>query len=205
MNKLIYVFLQFFISNFIFAQNNSENIKTEAKATFYKIVNIYNSGNCDSLTSYLNDSIIIINSPKDTILKTSSVINFDKYCERVFSRVNKNITDSIHKKYYKLQLISADEFSNYKDKKNLSFDGESMVSADINFCLYFLAHKSHRFHKNDVFISGIEPLKMEDFYTKTDDGWENKENNEFSLIFSKLYFFVLRKTDNGWKIIAIPN
>lgn len=206
MIKSIQILLVIIFSNFCFGQNESENIKSEAEKVFYDIVNVYKSEDCEMLTSYLNDSILIINSPKDTVLKTSAIINFDKYCGRVFSRVNKNINDAIHKKYYKLRLVTGDEFSKFKDKSNFSNGGENLMTSDVNFSLYFLAHKSHRFNRNDVFVCGIEPLKREDFYVKDSNGnWQKKEGNEFDLQFFKLYLFVLRKTDTSWKIVAIAN
>lgn len=65
MIKSIQILLVIIFSNFCFGQNESENIKSEAEKVFYDIVNVYKSEDCEILTSYLNDSILIINSPKD--------------------------------------------------------------------------------------------------------------------------------------------
>ena len=177
----------FFFSSNLFCQNDS--LKIEAKKEFYKIFDLYKKANCDSLISKLADSIIFINLPIDTILKTSNVIDTSFYCTRAFKRFNSNQTAEDHKKYYNLYTFTVKDLISLKGK-NLMWDSTLQhLSSDTKMALSFLSFKSHRFNSNDIFITGIEP--------------KNKDNHNNNLGRLGYYFFVLSKSKNGWKIKAL--
>lgn len=171
--------------------NNQKDMEEEAEEAFYSIFNSYRSNNCDDLLSFLNDSIIFINTPKDTVFKTYDIIDSSRFCSKAFERINKNLDESSHKKNYTVNTFTFEEFSKYKNSNILKDSSLVDLSSDTQMALMFLGSKSHRFDEHDVFVTGIET--------------KNKEEIEYKIGWFKLYFFVLRKTVNGWKIKALSS
>lgn len=173
---------------FTSTQLYSQSPKDEAQEFFKSIVKSYFS-NGDKLLVSFNDSIVIINPSVDTLVPASS---FDSPKDTAFFH-NKlhNWTANIKtfENYLNKYYIKVYDKTEFIGKSNVQLRQDTLLNRDMDMSMLFpILHIFNKFYTdNDYLVVGSIPKLKSD-------------NSIFGL-----YWMIVRKTKNGWKIFGVPN
>lgn len=178
MKKLIIISFLLFSSN-LFSQNE----KAEAKIFFEKIIKSY-FDTCSFLIESIADSIVPIGMNEGFYLPKNK-IDTNKLCNNISrtKRIFKSFTD--YKTKYKIVVYSKEEFSN-KTKEELLKNSFLLKNENIGFVFMLLNGYKNTFQNSDYFVVGNFP-----------------KNGNQKEVLDGMFWFIVRKTNEGWKIFAL--
>ena len=162
---------------------SQEPTKKEAEAAFKEIIKCYYTKDCDKIYEFFNDSITIINLAKDTLIRSDIVVKRRKICGKFDRIISKTQTFENYLEKYSIKVLSYNEYTIMPRDSFNKFLEQKSSGID------YLSHlnKFHKYYKkNDFYVIGDIP-KQEDLFIHGP------------------YFYMLRKTKSGWKILGVDD
>ncbi len=179
MIKRLLTVLFLFLSINSFAQNDKE----EAKDFYKKIIKSY-FDTCTFFLESLNDSIIPIGMHEGFYFPTNK-IGSNEICNRI-SQLKKGLNNyNNYENAYQVVAYSKNEFTT-KPMDIVKKDSFLLKNENVGFVMTILNLYKKIFTNNDYLIVGNFP-----------------KNEDKKQVLNAMFWFILRKKENGWKIIAM--
>jgi hypothetical protein len=179
MKRLLQITGLIFISLTGFAQDNKE----EAKRFFQSIVKTYFDKECDKLYSFLNDTISIVSPYGEEILPSKMMAETRKICDKFDEFTADLVSFQQYIDEYKIIVLSKSEFTS---KNNDSVTKLVSVENTGNLMVYEILQELNTYYTDDDLLVF---------------GNVHKSNNNKNLN-QGLFWLIVRKTKNGWKIFG---